>query len=150
MLVRSGDLWHCTNPACLSELSIGTSRDSEVDHVYCVCGAVMKKHYKPPVFRGSRTRRSACTRAGTPPADRSEGVTHRPGYHLDLFYFYPTQKISGRRTSPQSCANASRLTGDDSVTAGGAKRDGKNSGKHYRKRLNQTSQIDYARGIAAK
>ena len=51
MLVRSGDLWHCTNPACLSELSIGTSRDSEVDHVYCVCGAVMKKHYKPPVFR---------------------------------------------------------------------------------------------------
>ena len=51
MLVRSGDLWHCTNPACLSELSIGTSRDSEVDHVYCVCGAVMKKYYKPPVFR---------------------------------------------------------------------------------------------------
>lgn len=51
MLVRSGDLWHCTNPACLSELSIATSRDAEVDHVYCVCGAVMKKHFKPPVFR---------------------------------------------------------------------------------------------------
>lgn len=51
MLVRSGDLWHCTNPACLSELSIGTSRDAEVDRVYCVCGAVMKKHYKPPFFR---------------------------------------------------------------------------------------------------
>jgi hypothetical protein len=51
MLVRSGALWHCTNPACLSELSIGTSRDADVDVVYCVCGAVMKKHYKPPVFR---------------------------------------------------------------------------------------------------
>ena len=23
----------------------------EVDRVYCVCGAVMKKHYRPPVFR---------------------------------------------------------------------------------------------------
>ena len=51
MLVRSGVLWHCTNPACLSELAIGTSRDTEVDRVYCVCGAVMKKHYHPPVFR---------------------------------------------------------------------------------------------------
>jgi hypothetical protein len=51
MLVRSGDLWHCTNPACLSELSIGTCGDAEVDQVYCVCGAVMKKHYNPAVFR---------------------------------------------------------------------------------------------------
>ena len=51
MLVRSGDLWHCSNPACFSELSIGTSRDAEVDQVYCVCGAVMKKHYRLPVFR---------------------------------------------------------------------------------------------------
>jgi hypothetical protein len=51
MLVRSGDLWHCTNPACFSELSIGTGRDADVDQVYCVCSAVMKKHYKPPIFR---------------------------------------------------------------------------------------------------
>src|ERR1700730_1376041 len=51
MLVRSGDLWHCSDPACLSELSIGTSRDSDVDHVYCVCGAVMKRHCNPTVFR---------------------------------------------------------------------------------------------------
>ena len=51
MLVRSGDLWHCANPACLSELSIGTIRDAEVDRVYCVCGAVMKKYYRLPVFR---------------------------------------------------------------------------------------------------
>jgi hypothetical protein len=50
MLVRLGDLWHCTNPACLSELSIGTRRDTEVDRVYCVCGSVMKNHYKPPAF----------------------------------------------------------------------------------------------------
>jgi hypothetical protein len=50
MLVRLGDLWHCSNPACLSELSIGTPWDTEVDRVYCVCGAVMKKHCKPPAF----------------------------------------------------------------------------------------------------
>jgi hypothetical protein len=50
MLVRSGDLWHCTNPACLSKLSIGTVRDAEVDDVYCVCGAVMKKPYLLPGF----------------------------------------------------------------------------------------------------
>jgi hypothetical protein len=49
MLVRSGDLLHCTNPACLSKLSIGTIRDAEVDDVYCVC-AVMKKHYLLPGF----------------------------------------------------------------------------------------------------
>ena len=51
MLVRSGDLWYCTNPACLSELSIGTSRDTNVDQVYCVCGAIMKSHSNPTVFR---------------------------------------------------------------------------------------------------
>jgi len=71
MLVRSGDLWHCANPACLSELAIGTTRDTEVDRVYCVCGAIMKKHYRPPgfhyldFFRGTRTGRSASTCAGS-------------------------------------------------------------------------------------
>jgi hypothetical protein len=50
-LCDQGTCGICTNPACLSELSIGTSGDVEVDRVYCVCGAVMKKHYKPPVFR---------------------------------------------------------------------------------------------------
>ncbi|HEY2352135.1 MAG TPA: hypothetical protein VGH83_06460 [Candidatus Acidoferrum sp.] len=50
MLIQSGDLWHCTNPKCLSELSIGVTREIEVTHVYCVCGSVMKKHYTPPVF----------------------------------------------------------------------------------------------------
>src|ERR1700743_1000734 len=51
MLLQSGDLWHCTNPACCSELTIRFSREVEVDHVYCVCGAVMKKPYRPPIFR---------------------------------------------------------------------------------------------------
>jgi hypothetical protein len=48
--MQSGDLWHCTNALCGAELSIGISREIEVDHVYCVCGGVMKKHYTPPVF----------------------------------------------------------------------------------------------------
>jgi hypothetical protein len=51
MLLQSGDLWHCTNPACCSELTIRFSREVEVDHVYCLCGAVMKKPYRPPIFR---------------------------------------------------------------------------------------------------
>lgn len=50
MLMQSGDLWRCTNALCGAELSIGISREIEVDHVYCVCGGVMKKHYTPPVF----------------------------------------------------------------------------------------------------
>ena len=50
MLIRSGDLWHCTNPACNAELSVGHGREMEVDHVYCACGGVMKKHYTSPLF----------------------------------------------------------------------------------------------------
>lgn len=50
MLMQSGDLWHCTNPACRAELRLGPSRQPEVDHVYCPCGGVMKKHYIPPTF----------------------------------------------------------------------------------------------------
>jgi hypothetical protein len=50
MLMQSGDLWHCTNPARRAELSVGSSRQIEVDHVYCTCGAVMKKQYIPPAF----------------------------------------------------------------------------------------------------
>jgi len=68
---------------------------------------------------------------------------------LIYFIFTPRKRFQGD-ASPQSCANAGRLTGDDFVTAGAAKRGGKKSGKHHRKRLNQTAQIDHARGIAAK
>ena len=50
MLMQSGDLWRCTNAWCSAELSIRISPEIEVDHVYCVCGGVMKKHYTPPVF----------------------------------------------------------------------------------------------------
>ncbi len=50
MLIQSGDTWHCTNTLCGSELFIGTTKDVEVDHVYCVCGAMMKKQYHAPVF----------------------------------------------------------------------------------------------------
>jgi hypothetical protein len=50
MLIQSGDIWHCTNPACRSQLSVGLTREVQVDHVYCSCGSVMKKHYTPPVF----------------------------------------------------------------------------------------------------
>ena len=51
MFIQSGNLWHCTNPACRSELSVGATCGVEVDRVYCPCGSLMKKFYTRPVFR---------------------------------------------------------------------------------------------------
>ena len=131
---------------------------SIVNYLVTTCGKPLarKRPGKFPRRDLPRRRNLSAARIIHRPIARSgrrincRSVHHRPGYHPDLFYLYPTQKISGRRTSPQSCANAGRLTGDDFVTAGAAKRGGKKSGKHHRKRLNQTAQIDHARGIAAK
>jgi hypothetical protein len=49
--MQTGDRWHCTNPGCRAEFCVGSGPQLEVDHVYCACGAVMKKPYTPPVFQ---------------------------------------------------------------------------------------------------
>jgi hypothetical protein len=51
MLIQSGEMWRCTDPACRSELSVGLSRELPGDQLLCACGGVMKKHYTSPVFR---------------------------------------------------------------------------------------------------
>ncbi len=48
--MKSGDLWHCTNPACRAELSVGPGSEVDVDRVHCGCGGFMKKRYTAPAF----------------------------------------------------------------------------------------------------
>jgi hypothetical protein len=98
--------------------------------------------YRPSPLRA----RNACSGCRI----HCRSIYHRPGYHPDLFYLYPAQEISERKSSPRLCANAGALTGDDSSTSGAAERDPQKPGKHHSKHRNQTAQIHYARGIAAK
>ena len=50
MVMKSGDRWHCIDPSCRSELSVGTSHEIPGEIPHCACGALMKKHYTPPEF----------------------------------------------------------------------------------------------------
>jgi hypothetical protein len=51
MLMKSGENWHCTNPACQCAVRVERSGEIEGSHPRCVCGSVMKKEYASPVFR---------------------------------------------------------------------------------------------------
>ncbi len=48
MIVKTGEHWHCINPACHCEVLVQS--DSEIDgpNPRCVCGAPLKKKYAPP------------------------------------------------------------------------------------------------------
>jgi hypothetical protein len=50
MLMKSGESWHCTNPACCLEITVG-SASIEGTNPRCACGGIMKKKYTSPVFR---------------------------------------------------------------------------------------------------
>ena len=51
MLMKSGERWHCINPACQCTVLVETSGEIEGRNPHCACGSVMKKDYSPPVFR---------------------------------------------------------------------------------------------------
>jgi hypothetical protein len=51
MNMKSGERWHCVNPACHCSILVETSAEIEGSNPRCVCGSVMKKEYSPPVFR---------------------------------------------------------------------------------------------------
>lgn len=51
MLMKSGEHWHCSNPACRCTILVETSGVLEGQNPRCACGTVMKKDYSPPVFR---------------------------------------------------------------------------------------------------
>jgi hypothetical protein len=50
MLMKSGEHWHCSNPACRCAILVETSGELEGQNPRCACGSVMKKNYSPPVF----------------------------------------------------------------------------------------------------
>jgi hypothetical protein len=49
--MKSGERWHCMNPACLCAVLVETSGELEGGNPRCSCGGIMKKEYAPPVFR---------------------------------------------------------------------------------------------------
>lgn len=51
MMMKPGERWHCTNPACRCEVFVESKSRIEADNPRCTCGGAMKKDYKPPVFR---------------------------------------------------------------------------------------------------
>jgi len=51
MLMKSGERWHCMNPACNCVVLVEANGEVEGQNPRCACGSVMKKAYSPPVFR---------------------------------------------------------------------------------------------------
>jgi hypothetical protein len=50
MIMKTGEQWHCTNPACRCEVLVQSSSETDGSNPRCVCGAPMKKTYAPPNF----------------------------------------------------------------------------------------------------
>jgi hypothetical protein len=50
MIMKTGEQWHCTNPACHCEVLVRSKAEIEGSNPLCVCGAPMKKKYTPPNF----------------------------------------------------------------------------------------------------
>jgi hypothetical protein len=71
MLMKSGERWHCMNPACLCAVLVETSGELEGHNPRCSCGSIMKKEYAPPVFRYLEFLRVA-ERAATSQVPREE------------------------------------------------------------------------------
>jgi hypothetical protein len=50
MVMKSGERWHCINPACGSIVLVESNGEIEGHNPRCACGDAMKKEYSPPVF----------------------------------------------------------------------------------------------------
>src|SRR5579863_2280835 len=51
MLTRPVESWHCINPECAAKPTIRVDFNLENAPPRCLCGALMKKEYRSPVFR---------------------------------------------------------------------------------------------------
>jgi hypothetical protein len=51
MNMKSGERWHCKNPACHCEVLVQSSGEIEGNNPRCACGSLMKKNYTPPHLR---------------------------------------------------------------------------------------------------
>jgi hypothetical protein len=49
--MKSGESWHCTNPACHCEVFVEVSGQIQGTNPLCTCGSIMKKGYSPPVLK---------------------------------------------------------------------------------------------------
>jgi len=68
MVMKSGERWHCTNPACRCAVLVETNGEVDGDNPRCACSSLMKKEYSPPVFRYRdflRLQEPALTRRGS-------------------------------------------------------------------------------------
>ncbi|MGB8473830.1 MAG: hypothetical protein WCE61_07085 [Candidatus Acidiferrum sp.] len=50
MIMKIGEHWRCTNPACRCEVLVQAKSEMEGSNPRCTCGAPMKKSYAPPHF----------------------------------------------------------------------------------------------------
>jgi hypothetical protein len=50
MIMKAGQEWHCTNPACRCEVLVQSTSEKTGGNPRCVCGAAMKRSYTPPTF----------------------------------------------------------------------------------------------------
>jgi len=48
MLMRMGERWRCTNPACRCEVLVESSGKIKGTNPVCACGGTMKRKYVPP------------------------------------------------------------------------------------------------------
>jgi hypothetical protein len=51
MVMKSGERWHCVNPACGCAVLVESNGGIEGPNPRCVCGSILKKCYSPPAFR---------------------------------------------------------------------------------------------------
>jgi hypothetical protein len=51
MVMKSGERWHCVNPACGCVVLVESNGQIEGQNPRCACGSMMKKGYRSPVFR---------------------------------------------------------------------------------------------------
>jgi len=50
MMMKKGEHWHCTNPACHCEILVRSDSELEGSSPLCGCGSPMKKKYIPPAL----------------------------------------------------------------------------------------------------
>jgi hypothetical protein len=51
MVMKSGERWHCMNPACGCAVLVEADGEVEGQNPPCACGGIMKRDYSPPVLR---------------------------------------------------------------------------------------------------
>jgi hypothetical protein len=50
MVMKAGQEWRCTNPACRCEVLVQSTGEIAGGNPRCVCGTAMKKSYTPPTL----------------------------------------------------------------------------------------------------